>query len=75
MKGITAAVLAMLSVLYALVTLVSVRGAPNPVLGSNQQRIADSGSVFIATIILRRQQQYSKRITEPNDLASLESAP
>jgi hypothetical protein len=75
MKGTTAALVAMVAVLYALVTMVSVSGTPNSVLGSNQQRIADSGSVFIATIILRRQQQHSKRITEPNDLASLESPP
>jgi hypothetical protein len=75
MKGTAAALVAMFAVLYALVTLVSVSGTPNPVLGSNEQRIAVSRSVFIATIILRRQQQHFKRITEPNDLASLESAP
>ena len=60
MKGTTAAVLAMFVVLYALVTLVSVGSTPNSLLGSNQERIADSGSVFMGTIMLLWQQQHSK---------------
>jgi hypothetical protein len=60
MKGTTAALWAMFAVLYALVTLVSVGSTPNSLLGNNQERIADSGSVFMGTIILLWQQQHSK---------------
>lgn len=74
MKGTAGALWAMLSVLYVLVVLLSVGDTPNSLLTSNQQRSGDSGSVLIGTIILRWQQQHSKRITEPNDLASLEFA-
>ena len=61
MKGTAAALLAMLAVLYALVVLLSLSGTPDSLLASNQQRIADSGSVFIETIILRWQHSKNHR--------------
>jgi hypothetical protein len=69
MKDTTAAVLAMLAVLHALTVLLSANPTPllsaNPtphsVLASNEQRIADSGSLFIGTIILRWQRAMAQR--------------
>jgi hypothetical protein len=58
----------MLAVLHALTVLLSANPTPHSVLASNEQRIADSGSLFIGTIILRWQQQHSNAEAEDHAL-------
>jgi hypothetical protein len=58
MRGVVAAVLAALAVLYSLVMLLSAdRTTTNLGLAASQEKIADSGTRFLETILLHRQKR------------------
>ena len=57
MSGIIAVVLAALAVLYSLIVLLSADRTANSRLATSQEKIADSETRFLETILLHRQRR------------------
>ena len=57
MRGIIAVVLAALAVLYSLIVLLSADRTANSRLATSQEKIADSETRFLETILLQRQRR------------------